>query len=174
MKLRFGGLAAVLATACALIVAPTIAAAPAAPTASAVTVPVTGSFTNAAGLGTFTGVLSIDRIASQNGQLVAIGTVTGTLTDALGNVLGTVTQAVTVPLAATGTCTILDLTLGPLHLNLLGLVVDLNQVHLQITAQSGPGQLLGNLLCAVSHLLDGNAADTAIANLLNQILALLG
>jgi len=43
-------------------------------------------------------------------------------------------------------CQILDLTLGPLHLDLLGLVVDLNQVHLQITAQQGQG----NLLCAVA------------------------
>jgi hypothetical protein len=33
-------------------------------------------------------------------------------------------------------CTILNLTLGPLHLDLLGLVVDLNQVHLTITGQT--------------------------------------
>jgi hypothetical protein len=64
-----------------------------------------------------------------------------------------------------------------LHLDLLGLVIDLNQVHLTITAVSGPGNLLGNLLCAVAHLLDsnatGNALATALANLLNQILAIL-
>ena len=51
--------------------------------------------------------------------------------------------------AAAGTCDILDLVLGPLHLDLLGLVVDLNQVHLQITGQQGPGNLLGNLLCGL-------------------------
>jgi hypothetical protein len=71
-------------------------------------------------------------------------------------------------------CTILDLTLGPLHLDLLGLVVDLNQVHLVITAQRGPGNLLGNLLCAVAYLLNGSGSPNAlqqIANLLNQILA---
>src|SRR3954470_3542088 len=33
-----------------------------------------------------------------------------------------------------GTCPVLDLVLGPLHLELLGLIVDLNQVHLSITA----------------------------------------
>lgn len=34
-----------------------------------------------------------------------------------------------------GPCRVLDLVLGPLHLNLLGLIVDLNQVHLQITGR---------------------------------------
>ncbi len=48
----------------------------------------------------------------------------------------------------------LDLTLGPLHLDLLGLMVDLNQVRLTINAVSGPGNLLGNLLCAIAGLLD--------------------
>jgi signal transduction histidine kinase len=74
---------------------------------------------------------------------------------------------------ASGSCTILDLTLGPLHLDLLGLVVDLNQVHLTITAQQGPGNLLGNLLCAVANLLNGSGSPNAlqqIVNLLNQIL----
>ena len=72
------------------------------------------------------------------------------------------------------TCSILDLTLGPLHLDLLGLIVDLNQVHLMITAQRGPGNLLGNLLCAVAGLLDGGANGNAIQQLLNQINAILG
>jgi hypothetical protein len=43
-----------------------------------------------------------------------------------------------VPLQATGTCDILHLTLGPLDLNLLGLVVHLDQVVLDITAEQGP------------------------------------
>ena len=78
--------------------------------------------------------------------------------------------------AAAGTCSILDLTLGPLHLDLLGLVVDLNQVHLQITAEQGLGNLLGNLLCTVAGLLDNTGTGglsgllQAITNLLNQIL----
>jgi hypothetical protein len=174
MKLRFGVLAALLATTCALVVAPTVAAAKPA-SSSTVTAPITGTFTNALGTtGNLVGTFALDRIAVQNGQLVAIGTLTATLTDAAGNVTNTLTQAVALPVAATGSCTILDLTLGPLHLDLLGLVVDLNQVHLQITAQSGSGQLLGNLLCAVAHLLDSNASGTALSNLLNAILGLLG
>jgi hypothetical protein len=74
---------------------------------------------------------------------------------------------------ATGSCRILELVLGPLHLDLLGLVVDLNQVHLTITAQQGPGNLLGNLLCAVANLLNGGNTG-GLATLLNRILGLLG
>jgi hypothetical protein len=51
-------------------------------------------------------------------------------------------------------------------------------VHLNITAQQGPGNLLGNLLCAVAGLLDGptgvNAILRQIATLLNQLLGALG
>jgi hypothetical protein len=53
--------------------------------------------------------------------------------------------------------------------------VHLDQVHLNITAQQGPGNLLGNLLCAVAGLLDNNAASpNAITQLLNSILRALG
>jgi hypothetical protein len=69
-------------------------------------------------------------------------------------------------------CDILDLTLGPLHLDVLGLVVDLNQVHLQITAESGQGNLLGNLLCSVAGLLD-NPGGLDLGGLLQQIVNLL-
>jgi hypothetical protein len=46
-------------------------------------------------------------------------------------------------------CTILDLTLGPLDLNLLGLMIHLDPVHLLITAQRGGG-ILGDLLCGLA------------------------
>jgi hypothetical protein len=48
------------------------------------------------------------------------------------------------------TCPILNLILGPLHLNLLGLVVDLNQVHLTITAEPNGG-VLGSLFCGLAN-----------------------
>ena len=69
------------------------------------------------------------------------------------------------------TCPILDLTLGPLHLDLLGLVVDLNQVHLTITGQQGPGNLLGNLLCGLANALNGGGGG-GLAGLLNRLLGL--
>ena len=71
-------------------------------------------------------------------------------------------------------CSILNLVLGPLHLNLLGLVVDLNQVNLNITAQPGAGALLGNLLCAITNLLNGAAVGPLLSTLLNNLTTLLG
>jgi hypothetical protein len=80
--------------------------------------------------------------------------------------------------AAPLSCQILNLVLGPLDLDLLGLKVHLDTVHLNITAQGGPGNLLGNLLCAVAGLLDGSTGLNGILNgittLLNQLLAVLG
>jgi hypothetical protein len=70
------------------------------------------------------------------------------------------------------TCDILHLELGPLDLNLLGLVVHLDQIVLDIDAQAGGG-LLGDLLCAIANLLDTNGPLQSIARLLNQILGIL-
>ncbi len=49
---------------------------------------------------------------------------------------------------------ILELELDGLYLDLLGLEVDLDEVELDIIAATGEGKLLGNLLSAVSGLLD--------------------
>jgi hypothetical protein len=72
-----------------------------------------------------------------------------------------------------GSCQILFLELGPLFLNLLGLELSLNQIVLDLTAQRGPGNLLGNLLCAVAGLLDGSRGGV-LGNLLDRINNLLG
>ena len=149
------------------------AAASKAPAPAPDPISVVGTIAN--GGGTFAGTFDITRFAVQNGNLVAIGNLSGTLTDALGNVIGTVTNLVTSLLVTPGTatCEILDLHLGPLDLNLLGLMVHLDQVNLNISAEQGPGNLLGNLLCAVAHLLDGGGPLTALAGLLNNILRIL-
>ena len=74
-------------------------------------------------------------------------------------------------------CQILNLVLGPLDLNLLGLTIHLNQVVLNITAVPGAGNLLGNLLCDVANLLNtGGGLSTLLTQLqtlLNGILAAL-
>lgn len=109
--------------------------------------------------------LAVTSLQVVNGVLQATGTVTsGSTTVPFSGV------PVTNP---SGSCPVLTLNLGPLHLDLLGLVVDLSQVNLNITAQPGPGQLLGNLLCAVTNLLNNNAAGTAVTNLLNHINSIL-
>ena len=79
--------------------------------------------------------------------------------------------------ALAATCDILHLNLGPLDLDLLGLVIHLDEVVLDIVAESGAGNLLGNLLCAVAGLLDpaGGLGGLLgqLSTLLNQILGIL-
>jgi hypothetical protein len=131
--------------------------------------------------GTFQGRLDVVSFATQNGQIVATGLLDGTLRDASGGIIGTVTDELVTnipvdlsPGDRPRVCTILDLTLGPLDLNLLGLRVQLSEVDLLITAIRGPGNLLGNLLCAIVGLLDGGGPLDQIVNLLNRIVDLLG
>jgi len=134
---------------------------------------------NIAGGGVFNGVLKVTSVAldSATNALTASGSLTGTLTNAAGQQIGTVSNVAVsnLPLqSVSGSCTILTLNLGPLDLNLLGLMVHLNQVVLNITAQPGPGNLLGNLLCSVANLLNGgnlNNLLTQLVGILNQILA---
>jgi hypothetical protein len=72
-------------------------------------------------------------------------------------------------------CDVLNLVLGPLDLNILGLEVHLQRVVLDIVAVTGAGNLLGNLLCAVAGLLDGGLSGllTQVTSLLNLILGAL-
>jgi hypothetical protein len=167
-----------------------VASAPAA-SPGKITSTVTGTFTNADGQGTFAGTFTPQKFAVVNGVIEATGLLKGTMTDANGTKLGTVSQTATLPLKTSGAtsgaksnatnaalaCNVLNLVLGPLNLNLLGLVVTLNQVNLVINAVPGAGNLLGNLLCAVAGLLNGGGALSGllgqITTLLNQILALL-
>src|SRR4051794_23594720 len=186
MKLKLSLVIGVLAVALSAVVA---VAAPSANAAKGTTVgaptqPITGT-SDKTGL-TYTGIFTVTSFKKVDGVIRAYGTFKGTdpagapVTDTgYAEVLTGGTSGAAALAAATGTCSVLDLTLGPLHLDLLGLVVDLNQIHLQITAEQGPGNLLGNLLCSVAGLLDNtgggglNGLLQAIANLLNQILGAL-
>jgi hypothetical protein len=104
---------------------------------------------------------AVQRFVKRGTRLVAIGRTISTVTTSDGTTYTSVTpftSAVTKKAAAktvrstqqaTKTCSVLNLTLGPLHLALLGLIVDLNQVNLTITADSNGG-LLGSLLCGLA------------------------
>ena len=72
-------------------------------------------------------------------------------------------------------CGILNLQLARIHLDLLGLVLDTNQIVVTLNAVSGAGNLLGNRLCSVAGLLDGGigGALNQIVGLFDQILAAL-
>lgn len=144
---------------------------------AATSVPLSGSFTDATGLvGSYTGTFTIQKFGQKGGQLVAIGTVTATLFDLAGNIIRTITKTgVVIPVTGiTGTCEILHLELGPLDLDLLGLVIHLDKVVLDISAEAGAGNLLGNLLCAIAGLLDAGGPLSHLVNLLNQLVGLLG
>ena len=60
-----------------------------------------------------------------------------------------VQETATTSQAAAPSCQVLDLVLGPLDLNLLGLEVDLNQIHLNVTANPNGG-VLGSLFCQLA------------------------
>lgn len=162
MKFRLTLLALLVALASALVIAPFSAS------AKPKTGQGTATLSDATGnvLGTVTNLKAVYSAATNT------TTISGTFTDTVGNVTNFSTQL----LDASGSCTILHLELGPVDLNVLGLMVHLDRVVLDITAQSGSGNLLGNLLCAVAHLLDSGPFNTILADLtdlLNQIFRIL-
>ncbi len=172
----------VIAAMCAaLLVVPVAASAQSTPTPTSVTslksIPVTGKAGNGKA---FTGHFNVSQFVARNGKAYAVGTLTGKIGNrtvkksnvaipvSMGNAGSTGLTA-----HSAATCQILNLVLGPLHLNLLGLHVDLNQVVLNITGVTGTGQLLGNLLCGVANLLNPGLPAGQLAGLLNIIQQLL-
>jgi hypothetical protein len=147
------------------------------------------------------GTFTIQRFERSGDGIVGVGTLTATFVDPLTNATRTIVTQTSLPLnrelsggaasappaaeaedvpergpavAMQPACDVLNLVLGPLDLNLLGLRIQLNQVVLDITAVPGPGNLLGNLLCAIVGILDGAGPLGQLVALLNGLLALLG
>lgn len=134
---------------------------------SSISIPVVGSGPG----GTFSGTFQLQRFVAGQGGVLANGVVTGILTATDGTITSIVQNVTTTVTVGNTSCQILHLDLGPLNLNLLGLQINLSRVVLDITAQPGSGNLLGNLLCSVANLLNN---PSGLANLLNQILGILG
>jgi hypothetical protein len=169
MRGRLASIALITALLGAFFVAPLTASAQRAPAGS---LDVTGTLEDG---GTFVGTLSNLLFTQEAGQLVLTGVIEGTATDAAGNVTEIAEQAFEV--AATpsvqqdgGECQILFLDLAPIFLDVLGLQVDISQIVIDITAVEGPGNLLGNLLCAILGLLDRGGPAGGLAGLLNNLL----
>ena len=157
-------------------------------------VPISGKSTK--GNKQFSGTYTIERFVAKGGKVYSVGTVKGkhgskTVTKENVRVPATVAnasapaqaQAAQVPplplppLPAGNACSILSLDLGPINLNVLGLVVRTNQIQLRIDAVQGPNNLLGNLLCGITGILNprGALANTPLgqlAQILNALLAL--
>jgi hypothetical protein len=139
-----------------------------------------------------TGTFTPLRVVKRHGDLMVKGVVDGVVHEASGRT-STFTTIRSIPVRSIGgqdvsraaakaavsgraTCDILHLVLGPLDLDLLGLQVHLNRVILDIVAVTGAGNLLGNLLCAITGILDGGPLGgllSQLSDLLNQILGAL-
>ena len=144
----------------------------------------------------FTGTYTIDRFVS---KLYSVGTLKGKVRNkkinkrdvrmpaalanngaASGARASQVPPLPLPPLPPGNACSILALDLGPINLNVLGLVIRTNQIQLRIDAVQGPGNLLGNLLCGITGLLNPATGGTPVANtplaqltqILNALLAL--
>lgn len=142
----------------------------------------------------FSGLLHVTKFIANNDQILAVGNitdVTGVGDVAINALQGNTFQfPVSFPQQASApsgdaasaqaslaSCDILFLQLAPLDLNLLGLTVHLDQVTLDINGETGSNALLGNLLCAITGLLDpvGFLQNILqIVDLLNQVIGLIG
>jgi len=151
----------------------------------------------------FKGNYTIQRFTSKGGKLYSVGTLSGKagskkinkknvqlpVTNFANNGSpARASQVLPVPvpplplpaLPAGNSCSILSLNLGPINLNVLGLVIRTNEIQLRIDAVQGPGNLLGNLLCGITGLLNPATGGTGVANtplaqlvqILNALLAL--
>jgi hypothetical protein len=113
----------------------------------------------AAGGAVFNGHIRLQRFEAIQGptnRLVVHGILSGRFKDSTGDVIAVVDRAAfssNVVHAEDPQCVILHLVLGPLTLNLLGLVLTIpNTITINLTAIQGAG-LLGDLLCVIDNLL---------------------
>jgi hypothetical protein len=142
-------------------------------------VPVTGQAKNGK---KFTGTYTIKKFVQRDGKAWAVGTLKGTLKHRhvrrtgvkMPAQLSNTASTSQLPIPTPGACPVLNLTLGPIDLNLLGLRVATNEVRALVEAVPGAGNLLGNLLCAVTGLLDPQAQTPLqqLVQVLNALLAL--
>jgi hypothetical protein len=88
------------------------------------------------------------------------GAATTTDTTSTTSTTGTTTTT-SGPAIPAGQCEVLALVLGPLHLDLLGLIVDLNKIQLHITAN--PVGTLGTLFCQLAGSTVSTTSTTSTA-----------
>jgi len=148
-----------------------------------VATPVSGSFRDSRGrLGQFTGRFEVQEFVADGSQIFARGALTGSMADSSGRDLGRIRQNVLLPIdfdsnsaGIQASCQILRLNFGAIDFDALGLQVSLSKITLDITAQQGKGNLLGNLLCAIAGLLDPrpHPHHAVVTNILNAILSVL-
>jgi hypothetical protein len=141
---------------------------------------------NVTGSKGFKGTYAIKRFTTRNGKMYAVGTLQGTVRKN-GKTKRVKPRTVSMPATLAGAggakasqvppipgdCTILNLYFAPINLNLLGLSVRTNQIDLRIDAVPGAGNLLGNLLCGITGILNPTGALGQLTGALNQLTAAL-
>ena len=125
----------------------------------------------------FKGTYTIKRFTHRGSKLYAVGTLKGRLKGrrvTKNNVripasLARPAAAAQIP-PTPNACQILNLTLQPIDLNLLGLRLRTSRIDLRLEGVPGAGNLLGNLLCGITGILDPQAATPATPSVLTQVL----
>jgi hypothetical protein len=125
----------------------------------------------------FNGTYTIQRFTHRGSKLYAVGTLKGRLKGrrvTKNNVripasLARPASAAQIP-PTPNACQILNLTLQPIDLNLLGLRLRTSRIDLRLEGVPGAGQLVGNLLCGILGILDPQAATPATPSVLTQVL----
>jgi predicted nucleotidyltransferase len=139
-------------------------------------------------------------LSAQGGDAKLLGNLLGAIStlvnlpaveSALNNALGTVVDLVnsvqlSLPPGTVGTgpfdtgtpsdTPVLDAFVAPVHVDLLGLLVDTSPIHVTITAHAGDGLVLGNVVADLAHLFDDTTGplnvdtiNTLLGNLLNDL-----
>ncbi|HEX4797567.1 MAG TPA: hypothetical protein VH370_27485, partial [Humisphaera sp.] len=109
----------------------------------------------------------------------ALNKVLGTAVDLVNSASLTVNgvQSGNLSTAAPSTTPVLNLFVAPVHLNLLGLLVDTSAIHVTLTAHAGDGLVLGNVVSDLANLfnpplpakLDINTINSKLAQLLAEL-----
>ena len=94
---------------------------------------VTGSFRSPSGrAGTFTGSYRLEHLVSERGQLLAAGVFTGELVDVDGCRIGRAARRRTVPVVAAAHGGVLQVRLGRLDVDVMGLLVAVDAVTVDV------------------------------------------
>jgi hypothetical protein len=136
------------------------------------TSPITVTVSTNAGDGKLLGNLlnTVDSIVNLEGASNAVNTVLDSTVDLLNSATMNITGLVSGPLddAPAGATQVLELWVAPVHLDLLGAVVDTSPIRVTITATSGDGLVLGNVVTELTDLFNPPLPNQLDVNFLNQ------
>lgn len=132
---------------------------------------ITGSFTDATGgQGVFSGHLKLLPFEVQANHTVAVGKLTGTLSDSSGAPLGSVDQKITWTVESVeGTCQAVQLKFAGMDVNLPDTKMHVESIVLDIDKETQPDARIGDLLCSVAGLGKREASDQELTATLNDL-----